>query len=920
MALKFGKKELMILALVGVAAAGWGQVVRPTGDLIVVPKTEEVVSGGVRTFDFRAIGRSLGETVRNSFADGRVLVVRPPRGVSWQDHRRQLLAAGDFSSVEPDTWAEPTALSNDPSLNVQWHLFQTSAPRAWDFSVGASAPILAVVDSGVDLTHPDLAPNLVPGYNTISGLAQASGGDVSDVATNGHGTRVAGVACARGNNGVGVSGVGWNLRLMPIRATNQVTGVTPRSELLEGATWAIENGAKVVSVSYTDVQFADVETLGAWARTQGALLVWSAGNNNTNWSAFDHDNVTVVGGTNQSDQRWVSDSTTGSGFGRGVDCFAPAVQIFTTRRGSPWYGNAPAGVSFAVPQVAATLALMMERFPTLSPTEIERRLLLRCANMGPLGNDINFGYGRLNAGAAVEWPIRKYSLTRITASGIPGATGVRVYTLGDDGSVYCNITRAGLPGLLGVWKNGVWLNTISSDVLRPDSGGGEVTIFDVNAQGHVAGAIWNGSQFFGFVWRPGTSIFAPPNYGFNRTEVYGLNNSGEAVGIAYSAFSFNNGFYMSPSGDFSQPASQAPFNLSGNHKYQAIAEDGTIIGVTGAQPFTFSPSTGILLAEPIGFQYCSILEATEEGAFVANFAGPGNFIPYAYLYDSKRRVSENFGVFRVPFGLNESEEVVGAETDSGATSLEARIFRGYVTGRLVDHLAPLPDDPNNVLPPTVTRLVEASDINNLGQIIVTANSTLGQVGLLANPVDTPGLGVNLGQLGSSPTYIGSIPPVLSVTYTDSNGNPYPNGTVLQDYRGDAGLVNINPPSSVTGSYRVFLRANSTAIPGYDGPAYLSRLYPPLGTPAAPRDSFYLPFSGINVVGSDQPVLEMFPGDVDVSGEIDLTDLDLVIAGYGTVDGDAGWSGSLDMDGSGEIDLTDIDIVIANYGLAGDPEP
>lgn len=115
-----------------------------------------------------------------------------------------------------------------------------------------------------------------------------------------------------------------------------------------------------------------------------------------------------------------------------------------------------------------------------------------------------------------------------------------------------------------------------------------------------------------------------------------------------------------------------------------------------------------------------------------------------------------------------------------------------------------------------------------------------------------------------------------------------------------------------------MRCNSAAIPGYEGTPFLNRLYPPLNEPAVPRDAFYLPYTSPTSY-NNQPVLEMYPGDVDSSGEVDAADIDGVIATFGMVNGDPGF-GPTDVDGTGEIDAADIDVVIENFGLVGDPEP
>ena len=114
--------------------------------------------------------------------------------------------------VEPNALLEPVAVPDDPRFEDAWHLGALGAPSAWDLSTGAGVT-LAILDSGVDPNHPDLEGKLVPGYNFYDGNS-----DTRDVF--GHGTRVAGVAAADTNNGIGVASIGWGAQLMPIRVTS----------------------------------------------------------------------------------------------------------------------------------------------------------------------------------------------------------------------------------------------------------------------------------------------------------------------------------------------------------------------------------------------------------------------------------------------------------------------------------------------------------------------------------------------------------------------------------------------------------------------------------------------------------------------------------------------------------------------------
>src|SRR5207237_949281 len=156
-----------------------------------------------------------------------------------------LMGTSAYQYVEPDWICYPQLTPNDPFFGSQWHHATIHSEKAWDVLTGSSSITIAITDTGVDHTHPDLMALLVPGYNAVDNLAETSGGQTNDV--NGHGTHVAGDAAAAGNNGIGVSGVGWNFRIMPIRVSNVSGGGSSSSALSAGARWAADHGAKVIS-------------------------------------------------------------------------------------------------------------------------------------------------------------------------------------------------------------------------------------------------------------------------------------------------------------------------------------------------------------------------------------------------------------------------------------------------------------------------------------------------------------------------------------------------------------------------------------------------------------------------------------------------------------------------------------------------
>lgn len=316
------------------------------------------------------------------------IILRVPAGQTEDRVYFNLNATGLYQYVTPDWRVFPLARPNDPFFNTQWHHAMIRSERGWDLHTGNTVRI-AIVDTGVDLTHPDLAPNLLPGYNSVDRVAQVNGGQVMDI--NGHGTHCAGDAAAIGNNRVGVAGVGWNLRIIPVRTSNSPGGGAFTTDMMDGARWATNAGAKVVSVSYAGVDSPLLQTTGQEMRTRGALLFYAAGNDNRDLAGFDHQDVIVVGATNQADAK-----ADFSAYGRAIDVMAPGTDIVSTTLGGG-YGPS-SGTSMACPVAAGLAALIFSYNPRLTPLQVEQILSNSAKSMG---DTVRFGFGRIDVEKAM---------------------------------------------------------------------------------------------------------------------------------------------------------------------------------------------------------------------------------------------------------------------------------------------------------------------------------------------------------------------------------------------------------------------------------------------------------------------------------------------------------------------------------------
>ncbi len=361
-----------------------------TGELIVRPRQNLT-----RAERKRALALISAETIRHHAATDEFILASSNRIESLGAYENRcsdaLLATDLFQYAHPNWMVYPLTVPNDPRLGEQWHHAMIESYDAWSISSGSPSVVVAVTDTGIT-AHEDLV-NRVSGYNAVSRIPEDLGGNLADI--HGHGTHVAGCAAATGDNGVGVAGVGWNLSIMPIRVSELSSGGASYDALLRGARWAIENGARVVSASYSGVGFASIEVTGEYIHTLDGSFMWAAGNSATNHFAWDYDHVLVIGASDSNDERaWFSS------YGRGVDLFAPGVSILSTTMDGSY--QAWSGTSMATPLANGVLGVIRSVNPALSAQHAEYILQHNCDTWGDMVNSAEWGFGRLNFKRAVE--------------------------------------------------------------------------------------------------------------------------------------------------------------------------------------------------------------------------------------------------------------------------------------------------------------------------------------------------------------------------------------------------------------------------------------------------------------------------------------------------------------------------------------
>lgn len=338
---------------------------------------------------------SAGASVIKRIPQIGVSIVRLSLNANEEAKLAILKSRPEVEFAELDELLEPASIPNDPKYPQQWHLPKINAPAAWDITTGSASIVIAILDTGVDSTHPDLAANIVSGWNVFD-----NNSNTADV--NSHGTSVAGTAAAIGNNGSGCASPTWNCRIMPIRVSYP-SGCASFSTIANGLVWAQNHGARVANISYNVSGSNAVRTAAQNFQSAGGVVIVAAGNDAMVSSLLDNPYVVTVSATDLNDAvcSW-------SNTGTNIDLAAPGSNIQTTIAGGG-YSNG-SGTSCSAPLVAGVAALMLSVKPSLSGAQIQQILKLSADDRGAAGWDPKFGWGRLNAAAAVEMALSESPL------------------------------------------------------------------------------------------------------------------------------------------------------------------------------------------------------------------------------------------------------------------------------------------------------------------------------------------------------------------------------------------------------------------------------------------------------------------------------------------------------------------------------
>ena len=372
-----------------------------------------------------ASAAALGSATANITASGaRVLRTVPALGlmvVESPEDAGLAQTAGAMASQPGIEWAEPNyiialdLIPNDPGYLAQQsaYLQRMEMPAAWDYTTGSPDVIIAIVDTGVDLTHEDLQSGIWtnPGEIPGNGIDDDGNGFIDDAhgwnfAQNsnnpnddyGHGTHVAGIAAARTNNGKGMAGVAGGATIMPVKIFPPPPNVIGTYEdLIRGIIYATDNGARVINLSLGATSYSRGEEAAVdYAWSHGVVVVAAAGNSgreNYHYPAA-HPHVIAVAATDASDQ--LAGFSTWGDF---VGVAAPGSGVWSTYRGNSYTWMS--GTSMATPHVSGLAALILSLNPGLSPADVRALIENNADDLGTVGWDPHYGYGRINARRAL---------------------------------------------------------------------------------------------------------------------------------------------------------------------------------------------------------------------------------------------------------------------------------------------------------------------------------------------------------------------------------------------------------------------------------------------------------------------------------------------------------------------------------------
>jgi len=307
-------------------------------------------------------------------------------GTRSETQYQSLLATMGFA----DNTVYEIAVTDDEYSKDQYNIALTNVDSAWNITTGNPDIIVAIVDTGVDIDHPELISSMhTTGYNAATGMVGLEHADDDQ----GHGTRVAGIIAADKNNGIGIAGVAPDITIMPIKANYAGTSSIRAAWAIDGILYAIDNGAHIINLSFGSTSYnALMDQAVKQAYDAGIVVLAAAGNSGTEryYYPASYEHAISVSSIN-SDSTWSFFST----YNDRVYISAPGSGMITTNN----YGDyvVVSGTSFASPHVAGVVALLLSVYPDMTPAEVKGKLQETAVDAGEPGWDKYYGHGIVDA-------------------------------------------------------------------------------------------------------------------------------------------------------------------------------------------------------------------------------------------------------------------------------------------------------------------------------------------------------------------------------------------------------------------------------------------------------------------------------------------------------------------------------------------
>ncbi|WP_082140680.1 S8 family serine peptidase [Rossellomorea marisflavi] len=378
------KRILISVLMAGSIAFGWpgnaGASNGDTPDRVIVKLKSPHAAGELKGYGVAAVSDDQPQPI---------VTLEVPEGMDTSAFVEDLEDRQDVAYAEKDSIVSLSSATNDKLLKDQWHLQSIEAPRSWDRTMGSKKVVVAVVDNGVDVDHLDLKRNITAPYNVLTETADVTPGD--------HGTHVAGIIGAAGNNKIGGAGVAPNTGIMPVQVFDGEEGYM--SDVVKGIQYAIDQHASIINLSLGSYEkSAALEEVLKKAHQMGILVIAAAGNDSLDTRKYpyypaSYKSVLSIAATD--DQALDADF---SNYGK-VDLSAPGVSILST---IPYnmYGYMD-GTSMAAPVVSGTAALVLAAHPNYTKQDVINKLSNTADWYGPK-YEAYFGKGIVNARRALD--------------------------------------------------------------------------------------------------------------------------------------------------------------------------------------------------------------------------------------------------------------------------------------------------------------------------------------------------------------------------------------------------------------------------------------------------------------------------------------------------------------------------------------